>query len=164
MTPHTASVGVLLQSSPLNPSATQRHEVPLQACVCFPFQACSLLHPLDAVSQSDKKSSRSMLQHDLLSAEHVRGAKIKSKSEWFLPRRSQSSQVPHGRKLWQDQQASRRGLPPFACQARLPSGQWASCAALHPVDVLALPLFISACFAATPRPGTTCSRLWWRPA
>jgi hypothetical protein len=30
VTLHTASVGVLLQSSPLDPNKTERHEVPLQ--------------------------------------------------------------------------------------------------------------------------------------
>ena len=30
MTPHTASVGVLLQRNPLDPSKTEQHEVPLQ--------------------------------------------------------------------------------------------------------------------------------------
>lgn len=31
ITQHTASVGILLQSSPLDPAKTEQHEVPLQA-------------------------------------------------------------------------------------------------------------------------------------
>lgn len=32
VTPYTASVGVMLQSDPLDPSKTAKHEVPLQVC------------------------------------------------------------------------------------------------------------------------------------
>jgi len=35
VTPHTASVGVLLQASPVDASLTERHEVPLQVCCAF---------------------------------------------------------------------------------------------------------------------------------
>ncbi len=70
ITPHTASVGVLLQKDPMDPVATQRHEVPLQvtpspACIGQVSQGAAALPCISkgALRDCSKLKADSLLAH-----------------------------------------------------------------------------------------------------